>query len=224
MKVVQKNQVVVKGKAQEVETRSKGLILKELPKHLNYTFLGAKKSKLVITVEDLIEEKERELKLIKILRKYREAIAWSVEDLNGISPSIYMHKILLEENAKTSIEHQRRLNPIMKEVVRKEVLKWLNPGFIYAISYSPWVSPVHVVPKKGGFVVIRNEKNDLIPTRTVIGWRVCIDYKKLNTTTRKIHYSLPFIDQMLARLARHPHLCFLDGYSGYNQIAIAPEY
>ena len=109
-----------------------------------------------------------ELKLLEILRKYKEAIAWSVEDLKGISPSICMHRILLEENAKTSIEHQRRLNPILKEVVRKEVLKWLNVGFIYAISNSPWVRPVHVFPKKGAFDVIRNEKNELIPIRTVI--------------------------------------------------------
>ena len=134
-----------------------------------------------------------------------------------------MHKILLEENARTSIEHQRRLNPLMKEVVRKEVLKWLNAGFIYAISDSPWVSPVHVVPKKGGFTVIRNEKNELIPTRTMTGWRVCIDYRKLNTATIKDHYPLPFFDQMLDRLARHSHHCFLDGYSGYNQILIALE-
>ena len=132
-----------------------------------------------------------------------------------------MHKILLEDNAKTSIEHQRRLNPVMKEVFRKEVLKWLNAGFIYAISNSPWVSPVHVVPKKGGFTVIRNEKNELIPTRTVTGWRVCINYTKLNTTTIKDHYPLPFIDQMLDRLVGHPHYCFLDGYSSYNQVAIA---
>ena len=134
-----------------------------------------------------------------------------------------MHKILLEENAKTSIEYQRRLNPMMKEVVRKEVLKWLNAGFIYAISDSPWVSLVHLVPKKGGFTVIRNEKNELIPTRTMTGWRLCIDYKKLNTATRKDHYPLPFIDQMLDMLAWHSHCCFLDGYFGYNQIAIALE-
>ena len=76
-----------------------------------------------------------------------------------------MHKILLEENVRSSVEHQRRLNPVMNEVVRKEVLKWLNVGFIYAISDSPWVSLVHVVPKKGGFTVIRNEKNELIPTK-----------------------------------------------------------
>ena len=134
-----------------------------------------------------------------------------------------MHKILVEENAKTSIENQRRLNPVLKEVVRKEVLKWLNVGFIYAISYSPWVSLVHVVPKKGGFTVIRNKKNELIPTRTVTGWRVCIDYRKLNTATRKDHYPLLFNDQMLDRLAGHSYYYFLYGYSGYNQIAIGQE-
>ena len=74
---------------------------------------------------------------MEILRKNKEAIAWLVEDLKGISPSICMHKILMEENAKTSIKHQRRLNPVMKEVVKKEVLKRLNAGFIYTISYSP---------------------------------------------------------------------------------------
>ena len=78
-----------------------------------------------------------------------------------------MNKILLNDDAKTSVEHQRRLNPVMKDVVRKEVLKWLNARFIYAISYNPWVSLVHVVPKKGGFTVIRNEMNELIPTRAV---------------------------------------------------------
>ena len=143
------------------------------------------------------------------------------EDLEGISPSICMQKILLEDNAKTSIDHQRRPNPVMKEVVRKEVLKWLNSGYIYAISNSPWVSLVHVVPKKGGFTMIRNEKNELIPIRNVTRWRVCIDYRKLNTATRKDHYPLPFIDQMLDRLAGHSHYFFLDGYSCYNQIAIA---
>ena len=151
-----------------------------------------------------------EQKLLETLRKYKEAIAWSIEDLEGISPSICMQKILLEENAKTFVEHQRRLNPVMKEVVRKEVLKWLNAGFIYAILDSPWVSPIHVVPKKGGFIVIRDEKNELIPTRTVTGWRVCIDYRKFNTATRKDPYPLPFIDQMLDRLARHSHNRFLD--------------
>ena len=80
-----------------------------------------------------------------------------------------------------------------------------------------------MVPKKGGFIVIITKMNELIPTRTVTGWRVCIDYRKLNTATKNYHYPLPFIDQMLDRLARHPHLCFFDEYSGYNQIVIAPK-
>ena len=154
--------------------------------------------------------------MLEILRKYKKAIAWSIDDLKGFNPSICMHKILLEKNAKTSIEHQKRLNPVMKEVLKKEVLKWLNAGFIYAISNSPWVSPIHAVPKKGGFIVIKTEKNELIPKRTMTEWRVCIDYRKLNIATRKDHYPLPFIDQILDRLARHSHYCFLDGYPSYN--------
>ena len=121
---------------------------------MKYAILQPEKGKLVIIADGLTKLEEH--KLLETLRKYKEAIAWSIEDLKGISPSICIHKIMMEENAKTSIEHQRRLNPVMKEVVRKEVLKWLNTGFIYAISDSPWVSSVHVVPKKGGFTVIRN--------------------------------------------------------------------
>ena len=196
------------------------MILKELSEPLKYAFLQPEKAKLVIISARLIELEEK--KLLEILKKHKKAIAWFIDDLKGISPSIYMHKILLKDNAKTSLEHQRRLNPVIKEVVRKEVLKWLNVGFIYPISGSPWVSPVHVVPKKGGFTVIKNEKNELIPTRTMTGWRVCIDYRKLNTATRIDHYPLPFIDQMLDRLAGHSHYYFLDGYSSYNHIAIAP--
>ena len=187
------------------ETSAEGLVLKELPSHLKYAYLELPNSKPVIISARLSDAEEQ--KLLKILKNYQESIAWSIDELKGISPSICMHKILLEENAKPSVEHQRRLKPVMKEVVRKEVLKWLNSGFIYAISDSPWVSQVHVVPKKGGFTVIRNEKNELIPTRTVTGWRVCIDYQKLNTATWKDHFPLSFIDQMLDRLARHPHFC-----------------
>ena len=172
--------------AKETETSFEGLTLKELPKHLQYAFLEPEQAKPVIISAALTEFEEQ--KLLKIVRKYKEVIAWSIEDLKGISHSICMHKILLEDNEKTSIEHQRRLNPVMKEVVRKEVLKWLNAGFIYAISDNPSVSPVYVVPKKGGFAMIRNEKNELIPTRIVIGWRVCIDYRKLNIATIKDYY------------------------------------
>ena len=192
-----------------------------MPSHLKIKFLEPENRKPVIISAALTEAEEQ--KLLVILRKYKEAIAWSIEELKGINPSISMHKILLNDIAKTSIEHQRRLNPVMKEVVRKEVLKWLNACFIYAILDSSWVSPLHVVPKKGGFTLIKNEKNELIPTRTVTGWRVCIDYRKLNTATRNDHFPLLFIDQILDRLVGHPHNFFLYGYSGYNQIAIAHE-
>ena len=111
----------------------------------------------------------------------------------------------------------------MKEVVRKEVMKLLDAGIIYPISDSAWVSPVQVVPKKGGMTVVPNEKNELIPTRTVTGWRMCLDYRRLNEVTRKDHFPLPFADQMLERLAGYAYYCFLDGYSGYNQIAVDPQ-
>jgi len=111
----------------------------------------------------------------------------------------------------------------MKEVVKKEVFKLLDAGMIYPISDSSWVSPVHVVPKKGGMTVVANEKNELIPTRTVTGWRMCIDYRRLNTATRKDHFALSFMDQMIERLVGQAFYCFLDEYSGYNQIAVAPE-
>ena len=138
------------------ETNTERLVLKELPSHLKYAYLELPKSKPVIISARLSDAEEQ--KLLKILKNYQESIIWSIDELKGISPSICMHKILLGDNAKPSVEYQRRLNPVMKEVVRKEVLKWLNAGFIYAISDSPSVSPVHVVPKKGRFTVIEMKK------------------------------------------------------------------
>ena len=109
----------------------------------------------------------------------------------------------------------------MKEVVKNEVIKLLDNGIIYPISDSKLVSPTQVVPKKSGVTMVINEKNELIPTRIVTGWRMCIDYRKLNSMTRKDHFPLPFMDQILERVAGHEFYCFLDGYSGYNQIEIA---
>ncbi|CAM8954125.1 unnamed protein product [Rhodiola kirilowii] len=109
------------------------------------------------------------------------------------------------------------------EVVQKEIQKLLDADVIYLISDSQWVSPVHVVPKKIGITVEKNVASEMVTTRVKNGWRMCIDYRKLNTTTRKDHFPLPFIDQMLDRLAGKPYFCFLDGFSGYNQIPIALE-
>ena len=118
-------------------------------------------------------------------------------------------QILMENDHKPSIKDQRRLNPSMQDVIKKEILKLLKAGIIYPISDSTWVSPVHVVPKKGGMTAVKNENNELIPTRTVIGWRMCIDYRKLNKATREDHFALPFIDQMLERLAKNSYFLLL---------------
>jgi hypothetical protein len=165
----------------------------------------------------------QEGKLLDVLREHKEAIGWTIEDIKGISPSVVMHKIHLEEDTKPSREPQRRLNPTMQEVVRGEVIKLLDVGVIYPIFDSKWVSPIHVVPKRAGVTVVQNKEGELVPTRVQSGWRVCIDYRKLNTATRKDHFALPFIDQIVERLAGHEYYCFLDGYSGYNQVPVDPE-
>ncbi|GJX17210.1 reverse transcriptase domain-containing protein [Tanacetum coccineum] len=194
--------------------------LKDLPPHLEYAFLEGDNKLPVIIAKDLsVLEKAA---LIKVLQSHKRAIAWKLSDIKGINPEFCTHKILMEEDYTPAVQHQRRVNPKIHDVIKKEVEKLLDAGLIYPISDSPWVSPVHCVPKKGGFTVVENEQNELIPTRLVTGWRVCIDYRKLNEATRKDHFPLPFMDQMLERLAGNEYYCFLDGFSGYFQIPIDP--
>ncbi|KAM2889722.1 hypothetical protein FF1_013308 [Malus domestica] len=197
------------------------LELKPLPSHLKYAFLGDQETLPVIISSSLMAQEED--KLVRVLREYKAAIGWTLADIKGISPTTCMHRILLNEGSKTSREPQCRLNPPMMEVVKKEIIKLLDCGMIYPISNSRWVSPVQCVAKKSGVTVVTNAENELVPTRIQTGWRVCIDYRKLNAITKKDHFPLPFIDQMLERLAGYAFYCFLDGYSSYNQIVIAPE-
>ncbi|GJW38528.1 reverse transcriptase domain-containing protein [Tanacetum coccineum] len=196
------------------------LELKDLPSHLEYAFLEGDDKLPVIIAKNLKDEDKTAL--IKVLKSHKHAIAWKISDIKGIDPQFCTHKILMEENAKPVVQHQRRVNPKIHEVIKQEVIKLLDAGLIYPISDSPWVSPVHCVPKKGGITVVKNDENELIPTRLVTGWRVCIDYRKLNDATRKDHFPLPFMDQMLERLAENEYYCFLDGFSGYFQIPIDP--
>ncbi|GJS24776.1 putative nucleotidyltransferase, ribonuclease H [Tanacetum coccineum] len=195
--------------------------LKALLNHLEYAFLPGD-DQLLVVISSILFAIEKG-KLLKVLRSYKKAIAWGISDIKGIDPSFCTYKILMEEVYKPCVQPQRRLNPNMKEVIKKEVIKPMDAGIIYPIYDSPWMSQVQVVPKKGGMTVVRNEKNEFIPQRIVIGWRVCIDYRKLNDATKKDHFPLPFIDQMLKRLAGHDHYCFLNGFSGYFQILIALE-
>ncbi|GJV51706.1 reverse transcriptase domain-containing protein [Tanacetum coccineum] len=142
------------------------LELKDLPSHLEYAFLeGTDKLPIIISKELKDEEKAA---LLKVLKSHKRAIAWKISNIKAINPSFCTHKILMEDDFKPVVQHQRRVNPKIHKVIKKEVIKLLDAELIYPISDSPWVSPVHCVPKKGGITVIENEENKLIPTRCMI--------------------------------------------------------
>ncbi|GJZ25924.1 reverse transcriptase domain-containing protein [Tanacetum coccineum] len=174
------------------------LELKDLLSHLEYAFLEDTNKLPVIIAKDLKDNEKA--RLLKVLKSHKWAIAWKISDIKGIDPRFCTHKILMEDDFKPAVQHQRRVNPKIQEV-----------------------SPVHCVPKKCGMIVVENKDNELIPTRLVTGWCVCIDYRKLNDATRKDHFPLPFMDQMLERLAGNEYYCFLDGFSRYFQIPIDPQ-
>ncbi|GJY53977.1 DNA-directed DNA polymerase [Tanacetum coccineum] len=173
----------------------KNFELKDLPSHLEYTYLNGYETHPVI-ISSKLTEKEK-VSFLQVLEKHEGAITWKMLAIKGISSSFYTHKTLMEEKFKPVIQPQRLLNPKDQDVVKNEIVRLLNSGLIYPILDSPWVSPIHVVPKKGGITVVLNDNNELIPSRTVTEWRVCIDYRKLNDATRKDQFPLPFIDQMM---------------------------
>ncbi|GJV39392.1 hypothetical protein Tco_1417832 [Tanacetum coccineum] len=186
------------------------LELKPLLDHLEYAFLEEPSFFIVIISSQLTEQNKN--KPVFVLKKHKQAFAWKTTDLPGVCPSFSKHKIQLLDDKKPIVQKQRRFKPNIQEVVKKEIVKLLDTEIIYPIADSPWVSPIHRVPKKGGITVVTNEKNELVPTRTVKGWRVCIDYRKLNEATAKDHVPLPFMDQMLKRLTGNKYLCILDGF------------
>nr|GFB99102.1 DNA-directed DNA polymerase [Tanacetum cinerariifolium] len=155
-------------------------------------FLGDNRKWPIIIAKDLSSNEKNAL--INVLKTRKKAIAWKLTDIKGIDPEFCSHKILLEEDYSPKVESQRRVNPKIHDVIKKEVEKLLDAGLIYPISDSPWVSPIHYVPKKGGMTVIKNDENELVPTRL-----------------------------MLERLAGNEYYCFLDGFSGYFQIPIDPK-
>nr|GEZ24012.1 DNA-directed DNA polymerase [Tanacetum cinerariifolium] len=142
------------------------LELKDLPSHLEYAFLEGTDKLPVIISKELKDEEN--VALLKVLKSHKRAIAWKISDIKGIDPRFYTHKILMEDDFKPAVQHQRRVNMKIHEVIKKEVIKLLDARLIYPISDSLWVSPVHCVPKKGGMTVIKNEDNELIPTRCMM--------------------------------------------------------
>nr|GEU67213.1 reverse transcriptase domain-containing protein [Tanacetum cinerariifolium] len=179
--------------ALEDDSTSPEVELKDLPPHLEYAFLEGDDKLLVIIVKDL--KYEEKTALIDVLKSHKRVIAWKLFDIKGINLEFYTHKILMEDDFKPAVQHQRR--------------SLGKPGTLRT--------------EKGGFTVVENEENELIPTRLVTWWRVFIDYLKLNEATRKDHFPLPFMDQILERLAGNKYYCFLDGFSGYFQIPIDPK-
>nr|GEU67417.1 reverse transcriptase domain-containing protein [Tanacetum cinerariifolium] len=194
------------------------LELKELPSHLEYTFLKDSNKLPVIIAKDLKNVKKEAL--IKVLKSHKRAIAWKISDIKGIDPRFCTHKILMEEDYKPAVQSQRRVNLKIYDVIKKEVIKLLNARMIYPISDSLWVSPIHCVPKKGGMTVVANENNELIPTRLVTGWRG-ISKSLLIPKTRKKQLShalmepsptvaCPLACVMLPKLTEAPILVVLD--------------
>nr|GEU83010.1 hypothetical protein [Tanacetum cinerariifolium] len=134
---------------------------------------------------------------------------------------ILLEAILNTKTIKSSIDEPPKVE--LKDLPPHLEYAFLEGDNKLPISDSPWVSPVHCVPKKGGFTVVANEENELILTRLVTEWRVCSNYRKLNEATHKDYFSLAFMDQILERLAGNEYYCFLDGFSGYFQIPIDPR-
>ncbi|GJR35239.1 reverse transcriptase domain-containing protein [Tanacetum coccineum] len=150
------------------------LELKDLPSHLEYAYLEGT-GKLLVIIAKGLKDDEKEA-LLNVLKSHKRAIAWKITDIKGIDPRFCTHKILMEEDCKPTVQSQRRVNPKINEVIKKELIKLLDAEMIYPISDNPWVSPIHCVPKKGEITVVANEENELIPTRLITGWRVyCID-------------------------------------------------
>jgi len=147
----------------------------------------------------------QEKELCSLLSHHLDAFTWSYKEMKGVHPSVCTHHIYIKEDCKPVRQPQRRMNPALKDIVKEELQRLLDAGFIYPISDNEWVSPLVLVPKKNG------------------KWRICVDYRELNKATKKDHFPLLFINQVLDGLAVKKLFSFLDGFSRYNQIQISPE-
>jgi hypothetical protein len=177
--------------------------LKHFSDNLKYVFIGDNNTLSVIIAKGLTNMQEK--RFVKLLRDHKTTISWILVNIKGISPSMCMHHIILEDNTKPIRKMQRRLNPPMIEEVKAEILKLLDARFIYPITDSKWVTP----PKKTRIKMVKNKDDELISTCISSGWRMCVDYGKLNLATCKDHFSLPFMDQMLEHLASKSFIAFL---------------
>ncbi|XP_029146905.1 uncharacterized protein [Arachis hypogaea] len=168
----------------QVPSHELNMELKHFSPHLKYAYLEDNQKLPVIIAKELTSQQEE--CLLNVLTRNKKTIGWSLVDIVGISPQVCEHRIFLEEGAKPIHQPHRRLNPTILEVVKKEVIRLLEADIIYPISDSEWVSPVQVVPKKSGVIIVKNENVELMTTRVQNFWRVCIDYRRLNLATRHV--------------------------------------
>nr|GEX34475.1 DNA-directed DNA polymerase [Tanacetum cinerariifolium] len=191
------------------------LELKPLLSNLIYAFQGHKNTLPVSVAFDLSRSQEEEL--LKVLSKYKATVEWTIADLKGISPSLCMHQIVTDPNVKLSKDAQRRLNLNIKEVVKKEVLKWLDAGIIYPTSDSKWVSPTQTVPKKASITVVETKSVEKLTTRQVTGWSVHRLSEEAEASKTNDHsVVLKFVKKNI--LARHgiPKAIISDGGSYFK--------
>nr|GEU43355.1 reverse transcriptase domain-containing protein [Tanacetum cinerariifolium] len=164
---------------------------KELPSHLEYAFLEDS-NKLPVIIAKNLKVDEREA-VLNVLKSHKRAIAWKISDIKGIDPRFCTHKILMDDDYIPAVQSQRRVNLKIHNVIKMEVIKLLDAGMIYPTSDSPWVSPIHCVPKKGGMTVIANENNELISTRLVTGWRDISKFILIHKTWKKTTFTCPYV-------------------------------
>ena len=174
------------------------LELEQLLRGLKYAFFISSDTFPVVITSKLTMEQEDGL--IMLVKKYKVAIGWTMVDIKGISPLICTHKNDIENDSKTTGDQQHKLNTAMKEVVKNEILKFLDVGITYPIADDKRVSLMQVVPEKSEVMVVKNANNELVPTKLVTGWQMCLDNRKLSASTVKYHYPLPFTNQILERV------------------------
>ncbi|KAL3685683.1 hypothetical protein R1sor_003705 [Riccia sorocarpa] len=166
--------------------------------------LGTEDNPKLVKIGNHLSKEQKE-GIIKLLKDYSRVFAWTYEDMKGVPPEICQHKIKLLPSAKPMVQRPYRMNPNYAETIRKEIEKLKEADFIYPVKEYDWLSPIVIVPKKNGKL------------------RVCVDYRKLNEFTIKDPYPIPFIDDIVDKVAGREAYTFMDGYSGYNQVEISPD-
>ena len=144
-------------------------------------------------------------RLIDLLRSYLDVFAWSYEDMSGLDPSIVQHRLPILPHARPIKQKLRRLHPRWSLQVKEKIQKQLSVGFLSVVEYPEWLANVVLIPKKDDKV------------------RVCVDFRDLNKASPKDDIPFPHIDMLVDSTAGHSMLSFMDGFSGYNQILMAPE-